>query len=216
MEDKFPMNLQFFAENPAAGADDASDTGAPDEAESIAQGETNSDTEQPKTFTQEEVDKMVQKRMARYDRDHKKEIDEAKSEAVKYAKMNKDEKQKHDLEKAQADAKKAREDLARYQLRDVTRQAIVDGGYTPTDEDLDMIVAGDAETTQSNTQAFLSMVERIRSSVRDDLLKGNTPKGGGMPVKKQKSLNEMSLMERVQLRNEDPKAYQDLVKNSGY
>lgn len=205
------MNLQFFAEDTSSA-----ESGAPEGTE--AEESSSAEEQQPKekTFTQEEVDKMVQKRMARYDRDHQKEVDEAKSEAVKYAKMNKDEKQKHDLEKAQADAKQAREDLARYQLRDATRQDIIDGGYTPTDDDLDMIVAGDAENTKNNTQSFLAMVERIRNSVRDDLLKGSTPKGGGMPVKKQKSLNEMSLMERVQLRNEDPKAYQDLVKNSGY
>lgn len=209
MFNRFPMNLQFFAEEASSA-----ESGAPESTETKENSNPEEQQPQEKTFTQEEVDKMVQKRMARYDRDHQKEIDDAKSEAVKYAKMNKDEKQKHDLEKAQADAKQAREDLARYQLRDATRQAIIDGGYTPTDDDLDMIVAGDAETTKNNTQSFLAMVERIRNSVRDDLLKGSTPKGGGMPVKKQKSLNDMSLMERVKLRKEDPKQYQDLVNKA--
>lgn len=209
MFNRFPMNLQFFAEEASSA-----ESGAPESTETKENSNPEEQQPQEKTFTQEEVDKMVQKRMARYDRDHQKEIDDAKSEAVKYAKMNKDEKQKHDLEKAQADAKQAREDLARYQLRDATRQAIIDGGYTPTDDDLDMIVAGDAETTKNNTQSFLAMVERIRNSVRDDLLKGSTPKGGGMPVKKQKSLNDMSLMERVKLCKEDPKQYQDLVNKA--
>lgn len=209
MFNRFPMNLQFFAEEASSA-----ESGAPESTETKENSNPEEQQPQEKTFTQEEVDKMVQKRMDRYDRDHQKEIDDAKSEAVKYAKMNKDEKQKHDLEKAQADAKQAREDLARYQLRDATRQAIIDGGYTPTDDDLDMIVAGDAETTKNNTQSFLAMVERIRNSVRDDLLKGSTPKGGGMPVKKQKSLNDMSLMERVKLRKEDPKQYQDLVNKA--
>lgn len=211
MFNRFPMNLQFFAEETSSA-----ESGAPESTETKENSNPEEQQPQEKTFTQEEVDKMVQKRMARYDRDHQKEIDDAKSEAVKYAKMNKDEKQKHDLEKAQADAKQAREDLARYQLRDATRQAIVDGGYTPTDDDLDMIVAGDAETTKNNTQSFLAMVERIRNSVRNDLLKGSTPKGGGLPVKKQKSLNDMSLMERVKLRNEDPQHYRELVSKSGY
>lgn len=210
MFNKLPMNLQFFAEDAPTP-----DNGAP-EGEEVQEVQKNEQNLDSKTFTQDEVDSIVQKRLDRALKDKQKEIDDAKSEAVKYAKMNKDEKQQHDLEKAQADAKKAREDLARYQLRDATRQQIIDSGYTPTDEDIDMVVTGDAETTKNNTQSFLTMVERIRNSVRNDLLKGNTPKGGGLPVKKQKSLNDMSLMERVKLRNEDPQHYRELVSKSGY
>lgn len=210
MFNKLPMNLQFFAEDAPTP-----DNGAP-EGEEAQEVKKTKQKPEAKTFTQDEVDSIVQKRLDRALKDKQKEIDDAKSEAVKYAKMNKDEKQQHDLEKAQADAKKAREDLARYQLRDATRQQIIDSGYAPTDEDIDMVVTGDAETTKNNTQSFLAMVERIRNSVRNDLLKGNTPKGGGLPVKKQKSLNDMSLMERVKLRNEDPQRYQELVSKSGY
>lgn len=210
MFNKLPMNLQFFAEDAPTP-----DNGAP-EGEEVQEVQKNEQNPDSKTFTQDEVDSIVKKRLDRALKDKQKEIDDAKSEAVKYAKMNKDEKQQHDLEKAQADAKKAREDLARYQLRDATRQQIIDSGYTPTDEDIDMVVTGDAETTKNNTQSFLTMVERIRNSVRNDLLKGNTPKGGGLPVKKQKSLNDMSLMERVKLRNEDPQHYRELVSKSGY
>lgn len=210
MFNKLPMNLQFFAEDAPTP-----DNGAP-EGEEVQEVQKNEQNLDSKTFTQDEVDSIVKKRLDRALKDKQKEIDDAKSEAVKYAKMNKDEKQQHDLEKAQADAKKAREDLARYQLRDATRQQIIDSGYTPTDEDIDMVVTGDAETTKNNTQSFLTMVERIRNSVRNDLLKGNTPKGGGLPVKKQKSLNDMSLMERVKLRNEDPQHYRELVSKSGY
>ena len=88
MSNKLPMNLQFFAEGspaPEAGAPAGVETTDTEQQEQPQEG-------YQRTFTQEEVDKMVQKRMARYDRDHQKEVDDARSEATRLAKMNKDQK----------------------------------------------------------------------------------------------------------------------------
>lgn len=209
------MNLQYFAEQAA----EASESGAPNEAQATeSEQPTQQDNQEQgaKTFTQAEVDEMIQKQLSRAMKDKQQEIDDAKSEAVKYAKMNKDEKQKHDLEQAKAEAKKAKSDLARYQLRDATRQQLAEGGYNATDSDIDMIVTGDAETTKNNTQAFLDMVERIRESTRNDLLKGNTPKAGGSSVKapSEDQFNKMSYQERADLKNKNPELYDQLANKS--
>lgn len=215
MEDKFPMNLQFFAENPAAGADDASDTGAPDEAES-KQAEGGSDNEQPKTFTQAEVDKMVQKRMARYDRDHQKEVESAKSEATKLAKMNKDQKKDYELQQAQQKAQDAEAQLARYQLRDTVRKQLVDGGFTPEESDIDLVVTADAETTKQNGDALLAMVERIRNDERQKTLSGSTPKVSGTQVKAPDAQEFMkySYDQRIKLKHDNPTLYSQLVQQT--
>ena len=215
MEDKFPMNLQFFAENPAAGADDASDTGAPNEAEAKPV-EPGSDNDQPKTFTQEEVDKMVQKRMARYDREHQKEIDSAKSEATKLAKMNKDQKKDYELQQAQQQARDAEAKLARYQLRDTVRKQLVDGGFTPEESDIDLIVTADAETTKQNGDALLAMVERIRNDERQKTLSGTTPKVSGTQVKAPNAQEFMkySYDQRIKLKHDNPTLYSQLVQET--
>lgn len=215
MEDKFPMNLQFFAENPAAGADDASDTGAPNEAEAKPV-EPGSDNDQPKTFTQEEVDKMVQKRMARYDREHQKEIDSAKSEATKLAKMNKDQKKDYELQQAQQQARDAEAKLARYQLRDTVRKQLVDGGFTPEESDIDLIVTADAETTKQNGDALLAMVERIRNDERQKTLSGTTPKVSGTQVKAPNAQEFMkySYDQRIKLKHDNPTLYSQLVQQT--
>lgn len=215
MEDKFPINLQFFAENPAAGADDASDTGAPDEVES-KQAEGGSDNEQPKTFTQAEVDKMVQKRMARYDRDHQKEVESAKSEATKLAKMNKDQKKDYELQQAQQKAQDAEAQLARYQLRDTVRKQLVDGGFTPEESDIDLVVTADAETTKQNGDALLAMVERIRNDERQKTLSGSTPKVSGTQVKAPNAQEFMkySYDQRVKLKQDNPALYSQLVQQT--
>lgn len=216
MEDKFPMNLQFFAENPAAGADDASDTGAPDEAENTTQVDGSSDNGQPKTFTQEEVDKMVEKRMARYDRAHQKEVESAKSEATKLAKMNKDQKKDYELQQAQQKAQDAEAQLARYQLRDTVRKQLVDGGFTPEESDIDLVVTADAETTKQNGDALLAMVERIRNDERQKTLSGTTPKVSGTQVKAPNAQEFMkySYDQRIKLKHDNPTLYSQLVQQT--
>lgn len=216
MFNKFPMNLQFFAENPAVGAEDASDTGAPDEAENTTQAEGGSDNDQPKTFTQEEVDKMVEKRMARYDRAHQKEVDDAKNEATRLAKMNKDQKKDYQLQQANDRAQQAEQELARYQLRDTVRQQLVDGGFTPEESDIDLVVTADAETTKQNGDALLAMVERIRNDERQKTLSGSTPKVSGTQVKAPNAQEFMkySYDQRVQLKQDNPTLYSQLVQET--
>ena len=205
------MNLQYFAEQ----AEPAPETGAPEGTEAKSDNVEETSTEEKK-FTQDQVNDMIQKRLDRALKDKQKEIDDAKSEAVKYAKMNKDEKLQHDYEKAQADAKKAREDLARYQLRDEARQQLSAGGYQATDADIDMIVTGDAESTKNNTEAFLAMVERIRNATRDEFLKGKSPQVNGQTVKtpSENEFLKMSYQERVDLKNKDPETYNKLANQS--
>ena len=213
MSNKLPMNLQFFAEGSPAP-----ETGAPTGAEAT----DTEQQEQPqegsqRTFTQEEVDKMVQKRMARYDRDHQKEVDDARSEATRLAKMNKDQQKDYKLQQAEQAREEALSKLARYEMQDVARQQLIDGGYTnPTQEDIDLIVTDNADSTKANGDAFLKAVERIRQSVRDELLKGDTPQINGtkIEVPTLDEFKNMSYAERVELQSKNPQVYNKLVSQS--
>ena len=214
MFNKLPMNLQFFAEQGSP----APEAGAPDGAEAT----DNEQPEQPqdgpqKTFTQEEVDKMVQKRMARYDRDHQKEVDDARNEATRLAKMNKDQQKDYKLQQAEKDRQEALSKLARYEMQDVARQQLIDGGYAnPTKEDIDLIVTDNADSTKANGDAFLKAVERIRQSVRNELLKGDTPQINGTKIKVPTldEFKKMSYAERVDLKTKNPQVYDKLVQES--
>ncbi|MDM8222136.1 DUF4355 domain-containing protein [Limosilactobacillus vaginalis] len=210
------MNLQYFAQEAAS----APETGAPEgneatESEQQSQHEEQS-SQSKKTFTQSEVNAMIKKRLDRALKDKDSEIESAKNEATKLAKMNKDQKKDYELKQAQQQAEDARAQLARYQLRDAARKQLVDGGYTPTDADIDLIVTDKAESTQANAKALLDMVERIKSSVRNDLLKGTTPKAGGPQVKtpSESQFDKMSYSERLQLKNDNPELYSQLVNKS--
>ena len=212
---KLPMNLQYFAEG-----SEAPESGAPEGAEQQTKSEEpkpeQTEPKAEKTFTQDEVNAMIQKRVGRALKDKESEIESARTEAAKLAKMNKDQKKDYELKKAQQQAEDARAQLARYQLRDAARKQLVDGGYTPTDADIDLIVTDKAESTQANAKALLDMVERIKSSVRDDLLKGTTPKTSGSQVKtpSETQFEKMSYSQRLQLKNDSPELYEQLVNKS--
>lgn len=209
MEDKLPMNLQFFAEGgePATGSESG-----PTDTEVVGNDPTPEEGTE-KTFTQAEVDEMLRKAAA----DKEQEITDAKKEAAKYAKLNKEQQKDYDIDKANQRATEAEAKLARYEMRDTARQQLIDGGYkNPTDEDIDLIVTEKAETTKANGETFLKVVERIRQSVRDELLQGNTPQINGTQIKVP-TLDEfknMSYAERVELQSKNPQVYNKLVKQS--
>lgn len=211
MFNKLPMNLQFFAEGspaPEAGAPAGAEATDTEQREQPQEGSQ-------RTFTQEEVDKMVQKRMARYDRDHQKEVDDARSEATRLAKMNKDQQKDYKLQQAEQAREEALSKLARYEMQDVARQQLIDGGYTnPTQEDIDLIVTDNADSTKANGETFLKVVERIRQSVRDELLKGSTPQINGtqIEVPDTSDVNKMSYKELAELKQKNPRAYSQIVK----
>ena len=173
MFEKLPMNLQFFADPEPAPDND----GAPEGADGEDKGKNE------KTFTQAELDKIVQERLNRALKNKQQEIDDAKTEAAKLAKMNKDQKQEYKIQQSEQRAADAEAELARYKMRDTAKQQLIDGGYTnPTDEDIDLIVTDKAETTQQRGEAFLNAYERIKENVRQELLKGKSPRINGAPA----------------------------------
>ena len=115
----FPLdNLQLFAEeDPGAGANDTDNQ----ENESH-EGEPENDNQQPKTFTQEELDKIVQGRIAKERKSWEKHLEDQKTEAEKLAGMSEKEKKEYQAKKRQEDLD-ARE--AAITQRELTAQAKV-------------------------------------------------------------------------------------------
>ena len=97
--------------------------------------------------------------------------------------MNKDQKQEYKLQQTEKRAQNAEAELARYKMRDTAKQQLIDGGYdNPTDDDIDLIVTDKAETTKERGEAFLKAYNRIKENVRQELLKGKSPRINGAPA----------------------------------
>lgn len=145
---------------------------APDVDKQPTQQPDNDPEKQPeKTFTQDEVNKIISDRLAR---------EKAKQEeADKLKKMNADEKKDYELEKVKSEADQAKAELAKYRMRDEARNLLTEAGVQITDSDIDLVVTAEAESTQTNVKALTDLIKRVQDSTRKDLLKGNTPRNSG-------------------------------------
>ena len=90
-----PLNIQLFAEKP----DEEVENNKEDIEGQDGHEDNNNDQDKPKTFTQEDVDKIVQGRIAKERKSWQKELEDQKTEAEKLAGMTESQKKKYQEEK---------------------------------------------------------------------------------------------------------------------
>ena len=101
-------------------------------------------TTEAKTFTQEEVNEMINKRIERERKNQAEQLSKVKDEATKLAKMNSDQKKAYELDKTAKERDDAVAKLQRYEMRDQAREMLNENNLTLTDKQLDLVVTGDA------------------------------------------------------------------------
>lgn len=199
-----PMNLQFFAEQ-GDGSNGAPDN-EPDQTSESKNESDKAQDNQPKTFTQDEVNKIVSQRLER----QKEQLKAKEDEAKKLSRMNAEQKANYELEKANKRAEEATAKLARYEMRDSAKQMLADGGFNNADNSLlDLVVTDTAESTQANVNVLLTVIEAIREDERNKLLAGKTPQVSGKKVKPltPNDLIKLKPADRIKFQRENPDEY---------
>lgn len=214
-EKGLPLNLQFFAEDDAAESipsndkkDDVQD--GQDDSKGKGKDDTPKDDDKPK-FTQTQVNKMIQDRVNRLERDKQKAIDEAE----KLAKMNADEKREYELEKLQRENEELKAAQSRFELGKEATKMLATTGITATDEILDFVVREDAETTSEAVKSFADLVDKVSDERMKEKLKGNPPKkqpNGAKPITKQ-DVTKMSYSEHLEFKRTQPDLYKQIMNN---
>lgn len=160
MEDirKIPLNLQLFAD---------------EEAETeVDQANVDAEKETEKTFTQDEVNKIVQDRLAK----EKAKNEKAQEEAKKLAKMNAEQKNQYMVEQLQKELEEYKTKEAKNDMIKEANSMLKDNDITLPDEVVAMLIGDNAEDTKvcvdSFSKAFKTAVERAVN----EKLKGKTPK----------------------------------------
>lgn len=116
-------------------------------AEETKQQQDNSETE-VKTFTQEELDKIVKERLDK----QAKKYEAEKSEAKKLAKMNADDKQKYEMDKREQDLAAREQDLARRELLAETKLLLTSKNLSS--DFAEFVIGVDADDTNKRLEAF--------------------------------------------------------------
>ena len=162
-----------------------------------------------KTFTQEEVDKIVNKRLARERKDIEAKIEAERAEAERLAKMSEAEKQQALFKKQVAEFEATKRAFEQEKLLNETSKQLASKNLPI--EFAEMLKAQDAESTFENIKIFEAKFNEAVERVVNERLKGNTPKAksdvSGMT---KETFNKMSYQERVALFNSDPELYNKL------
>lgn len=182
------FNLQMFADDAAAASS------APGTAENVDTGKAAADTgNEPKEqkadrqtpkYSDDDLDKILGNRFARWQKDQQKAVDEAKKLAAMDARQ-----------KAEYERDEARKELAELKRKDslaemskTARKMLSEKNISVSDELLAMMVTTDAEETKTAIDSFSkAFAEAVESAVKERL-KGEPPRrssGNATPMTKE-------------------------------
>lgn len=138
-----------------------------------------------KKYDDAEVDRIVAKHKAEWEKKHAEDLKKATDEARKYERMSKEQKEEADRKKAEEEAAKkdARiKELEAQIATDALRKSVaadVDAmpeGIKASQDFLDLVVTGDADTAQANVKKLVGIILADRKAQEEKRARGTTPK----------------------------------------
>lgn len=145
--------------------------------------------DKPRTYTNEEVDEIVSKRLARERQKLEREIREQlekkaednRTEAEKLAAMNATQKAEYEAEKLRARVAELEQQQNLAEQTGVARATLAEAGINVPDELLQTLVTTDAERTQQAVESFKDAYLKSVNDAVQDALRRKTPPAGSHP-----------------------------------
>lgn len=174
--------------------------------------EANNEEEEQteKTYTESELKKIIQDRVAR----EKKATEKAVAEAEKLAKMNAEEKREHERQKLEEELAEYKRKDQYYSLSKEASKMLSEHDIHADDELLSFVVKDDAESTQMAVNSFVSMFNnKVEEGVKK-ALSGKSPKVHARTEKviTAEEFKNMTYPEKVQLKTDNPEMYNQIIK----
>lgn len=201
---KRKLFLQLFAEGGAEGGEATSTTateGTTTQQQTQAEGGKSGKSEAK--YTDDDVNKLIDKKFAEW----QKKQDKAVAEAKKLAEMNATEKAEYERDQLQKelDALKKKDSLS--EMTKTARKMLSDKGITVSDDMLSMLVNTSAEETKAAVDGFAKAFNDAVEAAVKERLKGEPPKrgaGGGVaPMTKEQimQIKDTELRQKKMLEN---------------
>ena len=166
-----------------------------------------------KTFTQAELDAIIQKEKAKAKRSAEKEYKAKMDEAEKLRKMNADEKAEYEAKKQAEYIAELEAKINRSGLEKEASKMLSEAGIVAGDEILAFVVKDSAESTQEAVNGFTELVNQLADNKVKEMLKGKTPRKveqstAGTITKEQ--FDRMGYKDRNELLQSNPELYAQL------
>lgn len=194
------LNLQMFAEE---GETETTEEKSQNTESTEPTGKPNKETKEPgkadAKYTDEDLDRIIGEKFAKWQKQSERKMDEAK----KLAEMNAQEKAEYERDQCQEQLKQLENKIALNDMKETAQKMLSDDGISVSKGILDMLVSADAEKTQTAIKDFSELFKSAVAKAVTDTLKGQTPKAGGSTkltkeeilkikdrVERQKAINE--------------------------
>ena len=181
--------------------------------EEIKDTDVKVDTVEVKTFTQEEVDKMITKRLQRERKDIEAKIEAERKQAEELAKLSEQEKASKLLELKEKELNDKIRAFENERLLNETSKQLASKNLPI--QFAEMLKGNDAEKTFENIQLFEAKFNEAVEKVVTERLRGNVPKtttSSSVASITKEQFKKMDLMQRQELFNNDRELYNELTK----
>lgn len=167
----------------------------------------NQDNKETKTYTQEEVDKLLQQEGDRRVTQALKK----QQEAQKLASMSQEEKNEYEYNQKLSELEKREQEIAKKELVMETEKQLGEKGLPA--EAAAFIVAVDAETTKKNITSFEKMFNRaVEAEINKRIATGSPKTGAGNnQAITAEQFKKMNLMQQAELFKTQPELYKSLT-----
>ena len=179
------MMLQLFAEDPGGGSGGDPGSGGTDP----GTGGGGSDDDDPedndpdedddpdgkKRYTVKEVDELIKRKKAEWEKTRKKEDDEAK----KFAKMNAQEKAEYKQQQLEKRIQELEDEKTLAGMRDEARKQLSEKGINISNNLLEFMVSKDAEKTKKAVDSFAELFNAAVNEAVKGKARQTTPKESG-------------------------------------
>lgn len=179
----------------------------------LEQASTQEEKTTEKTFTQSQLDEIIQKEKAKAKRSAEKEYQAKMDEAEKLRQMNETQKAEYEQEKQKAYIAELEAKINRSGLEREASKMLSEGGIVVDDKILGLVVQDTAEATQEAVESFVALVNDLADKKVGEKLKGKTPKkmedvsDGGIT---KEQFNKMGYQSRNELLQNNPELYHKL------
>lgn len=168
----------------------------------------NQETKETKTYTQEEVDKMLQ---AEGDRRVTQAL-KKQQEAQKLANMSQEEKNEYEYNQKLSELEKREQEIAKKELVMETEKQLGEKGLPA--EAAAFIVAVDAETTKKNIESFEKMFNKaVENEITKRIATGKPRTGTSAAGLTVEEFKKMTLPQQAELYRTQPELYKQLSGN---
>lgn len=168
----FPLNIQLFADG-GSGNDSGNDGQGNNDQVNDGQGNDGQTGQEPKVFSQEEVDKIVQGRIAKERKSWEKQLQEQQTEAQKLEKMSEKEKKKYQEEKRIKDLDDREAAITRRELTAQAKVQLADKGI-PT-ELAEILILTDADSCKKSIETVEKAFQTAVQRAVEERIKGREP-----------------------------------------